>query len=409
LLYPYQAEGVEFLKAEPRRYLADDMGLGKTPQAIVAAQQLGVKHPLVICPASAVENWRREWHKWWDGAPRLAAISYSRLLRRWQDVQRADWDLVILDEAHYVKTVSAKRSLRALNIAKAVERAWLLSGTPMPNDPSELWSPIKKLWPELPASIEITTAWQWYVMFCKYTSTAYGPRAYAVNNPEVLKGFLKQIMLRRTWDDVDVEIPPLRVDTHYLDRDPKFADALEAMAEEAGGMNYVMEAQDEDPHVSRLRRFLGEYKGPKIAKQISDELADRQYKQIVVLAYHIDTISSMHEAFKKNGLTVTGFTGKHSPKARQMAIDLFTDGDADVFLAQSGAAGEAINLQVAHEIVLVEPAWSPKTNSQAIKRIHRIGQEHPCRARVFAVPGTLDDAIMGVIAQKTQMQVEVGL
>ena len=68
-----------------------------------------------------------------------------------------------------------------------------------------------------------------------------------------------------------------------------------------------------------------------------------------------------------------------------------------------------MNMQAAPEIVLVEPDWVPDVNAQFIKRIHRIGQDKPCRARLFTVPGTQDDAVMSGLAKKIAMQVEVGL
>jgi SNF2 family DNA or RNA helicase len=93
-----------------------------------------------------------------------------------------------------------------------------------------------------------------------------------------------------------------------------------------------------------------------------------------------------------------------------MAVDNFTnDPRCRVFLAQQTSAGEAINLQAASEIVLVEPAWSPDANRQSVKRIHRIGQDNPCRARIFGVAGSIDAAVMGTVAQKVGHQTEVGL
>ena len=74
-----------------------------------------------------------------------------------------------------------------------------------------------------------------------------------------------------------------------------------------------------------------------------------------------------------------------------------------IFLAQQTAAGIGITLTAATEIVLVEPSWSPEDNLQAIKRIHRIGQKHPCRARLFAVPDSIDAAIMKSTARKMKM------
>lgn len=408
-LYPYQEEGIEWLVENERanQYLADEMGLGKTIQAIVAAKRLGSSTPLVVCPASAIENWRREW-RLWHSTQRLAVCSYGRLIRHYRKIRKGKWDLVILDEAHYAKTPSAKRTRRALTIAKEADVAWLLSGTPMPNHTGELWAPVKYMWPEFPARFKITRSVQWLDAFAKSRQTRYGPQPYAVKNAHILKPFLHEIMLRRRWQQVGLDLPPLRVDTQFLPYDSAFADNLAEMT--AGvGIDYIMEAESDDPHVSRLRHFLGEYKAVKVASLITKEVLDKQYDKIVVLAHHHDTLDILAARFLHEGIAYTGFRGGMPPSQRQRAIDDFKTTNVPVFLAQQGAAGIAINLQNAHEIVLVEPAWSPSVNAQAIKRIHRIGQDHPCRARVFAVPDTLDDRIMERLAQKLRMITEVGL
>jgi SNF2 family DNA or RNA helicase len=383
------------------------MGLGKTVQAIEAARRLEVRRPIVVCPASAVENWRREWRRWGSGV-RLGITSYSRLIRHHKRVKRGRWDLVILDEAHYCKTPSAQRARRALELARDSDNAWLLSGTPMPNDSGELWAPFKYLWPEFPAQYGITQKVQWLDAFAKCRQTRYGAQPYAVKNAHLLKPFLHKIMLRRKWQEVGLDLPPLRIDTQLLDPDPEFADRIAEMT--AGvGLDYIMEASSDDPHVSRLRHFLGLYKGEKVAKLLVEEIRDGAYDKIVVLAHHHDTLDQIEQALAGAQIEHVGFRGSTPQSRRQRAIDDFKGTKVPVFVAQQGAAGIAINLQNAHEIVLVEPSWSPSDNAQAIKRIHRIGQEEPCRARVFAVPDTLDDRIMERLAQKLRMITEVGL
>jgi len=149
-------------------------------------------------------------------------------------------------------------------------------------------------------------------------------------------------------------------------------------------------------------------KAPLIAKTISNELDDRQYHKIVVLYHHTAVGDILHEALKDFG--IVRLDGRSSDRDRMIAIARFSgDDDVRVFLGQQTSAGTGLNLQVANEIVLVEPAWSPDDNRQAVKRVHRIGQENPCRARVFAVSGTLDEAVMKTIALKTQLQETVGL
>ena len=407
-LYDYQKEGVRFLMGRKRAYLADEMGLGKTVQAIKAAEALDVKSVLVVCPASAVLNWHREWKTWYRGKRGyLAVVSYSRLIRSWREIDGGDWDLVILDEAHYCKTPSAKRTIRALNIAKKAGRAWLLSGTPIPNNPSELWPIMKHLWPEIPAVFGIRNAFGWFDRFCLWTTTQYGPRPYGVKNADQLRRRLTTFMLRRRLDQIALDLPPLRVDVHRLEKDASLQAALQKFGD-VRDLEALMELeQKEGGSVSRLRRLLGEYKTPRIAELIVEELGCGAYPRIVVLAHHRNSLARLAQYFKEKGVRYVGFHGGTSLTQRQAAIDAFQGGGEQVFLAQQTAAGIAINLQCASEIVLVEPSWVPSENTQAIKRIHRIGQDSPCRARIFSVIGTLDDPLMEIVAQKSRMITEI--
>lgn len=396
-LYPYQRTGAAFLAKRRRAYLADQMGLGKSAQAVLAARAVGASSMYVVCPAAAVENWHRE-ASLWGFAGDFEAISYSRLIRRAKSV--GPKSLVVLDEAHYCKTPSAKRSRAALGLAAKADYAWLLSGTPMPNDPTEFWAPVKYLWPESALALGIRTKQQWMDRFCKTRATHWGPKVYGVRNGGELRGLIKPWFLRRTLDDVGLELPPLRVDISYLPKDRAAEQAL-AEYEDYDSM------PAEQVFTSTLRRLLGRAKAPAIARQIVEELRDKAYEQIVVLYYHKEVRDLLAEQFAKAGVSVTGFGGDTPASQRQEAVDAFQAGKAQVFLAQQSSAGVAITLTAAHEIVLVEPAWTPDDNDQAIKRIHRIGQDKPCRARIFSMPGTVDSALMQTVARKTQMKKEV--
>ncbi len=192
-LYDYQEEGVNFLVAEMRRYLADGMGLGKTPQACVAAAEVGSRNTLVACPASAIANWHREW-KDWGPAEKVQVISFD-MLRRYG--YEGSPDLTIIDEAHYAKTPLALRTKAAMAAARQSPRSWLLSGTPMPNHPGELYAPIAALWPEELERIGVYTHAQWFNHFCKWYPTQYGKKVYGVKNAHQIREWQARAMLRR--------------------------------------------------------------------------------------------------------------------------------------------------------------------------------------------------------------------
>ena len=158
---------------------------------------------------------------------------------------------------------------------------------------------------------------------------------------------------------------------------------------------------------SRLRRLLGELKAPLVADQIYDEMEDGAYDAIVVMAYHRSVLDVLEHRLKSLG--VSRVDGSTPGRRRQEQVDLFQGGKTAIFLGQQTAAGVGLTLTRASELVLVGPSWSPEDNAQAIKRIHRISQDAPCRARIFTIPGTLDASVMGTLARKTRMIEEVGL
>lgn len=403
-LYPHQQDGVEFLMARRRAYLADEMGLGKTVQSLTAAHWLNLRRVLVIAPASTLPNWKAEAEVWGpkDGW-QFAAISYADRRLRDGTVQGGDWDVVIVDEAHYIKNRKAKRTKNVLRVCNDAPRAWLLSGTPMPNHAGELWTIFDGLWPDR-LRPHTRTYYKWLQHFCRYRNTQYGPKVYGHQNAAELVRMLDGVMLRRKLAQVGLQLPPLRVTLHRLPKaeewnlDPADIEVLTRLRYEEGR---------DDPALSRIRRLLGMMKAPHVAHQLRHELEDHQYAKIVVLYHHTAVGDILEQALDKFG--VVRIDGSTTPTQRKKALDTFRTGAARVFLGQQTSAGTGLNLQAASEIVLVEPAWTPDENRQAIKRIHRIGQDSPCRARVFAMSGTLDEGVMKTIALKTQLQETVGL
>lgn len=400
-LYRFQEEGVQFLVDNLRAYLGDEMGLGKTVQALVAAKRIGARKVTVVCPASLQGNWLSEAKKWYPDLEELEIISYTTFQRNGGPDRKA-CDVLILDEAHYTKNPKAKRTKAVVDYIRYWKpgRVWLLSGTPMPNDPRELYVPARIISPDRTKSF---TAWTWRRTFCVMVEGTFGPKCVGTRNADRLREIFRGRFKGRRLSQVGLDLPPLRVTTQALDlyELPPTLEALLAVVTE--------EDDNEDEAVSTLRRLLGELKAPLVAKAITGEMEAGQYESIVVMAYHHNVLDTLEEAFEGAGFRVVRVDGKTPQKKRDEARELFQAGKADIFLGQQTASGVGITLTKASELVLVEPAWSPTDNAQAVKRIHRISQDAPCRARVFTIPGTLDEAVMRTIARKTQMIEEVGL
>jgi SNF2 family DNA or RNA helicase len=392
--YEYQIIGAEHLRDNNRAYLADDCGLGKTIQAILAAKALKLPvNVLVLCPASAVENWKVELGRWYDEAE-WTFMSYSSLIRHAGGLSQRAWDLVVLDEAHYCKNINAKRTKRALFIAAKARRAWLMSATPIPNDVTELYPTLRYLWPQFLVDRQADTLARFRNVFTDWVLGQHGP--IVLRNKPNAKHIVSSIpFMRRRLQDVNLQLPPLRVDQHFLPADANLGWQLQQDAALQTGVD-----EEGNAYTSTVRRLLGMYKSPHIARLVSSELKTKQYEKIVILAHHLDVIDDIRLHLDAEGIGYVGFDGRHSGKTRQNAIRMFDKKVAPVFLAQQSAAGIAINLQSASEMIMAEPDWSPSVNYQAVKRIHRIGTESPCRVRIFTVKGTLDEPIMNTIAAR---------
>jgi SWI/SNF-related matrix-associated actin-dependent regulator 1 of chromatin subfamily A len=399
-LYPYQDEGVRFLQQHPRAYLADEMGLGKTVQACAAADLTANVDPddglapCVICPASVVPVWQDHLRRF--GVPG-AVVSYGRM----QTVPRHA-RFFIFDEAHYLKSRSARRTQDAVRMVRdhQAERVWMLSGTPMPNHPGELWTQLRILGVPLPRLVE--TEAQWWKHFCVTAPPArrgWAPRVLGAKNHDQLRLLLEPHLLRRRVAEVLHDLPPLRVDVQYLDAEP-YTISVEGQEKFLAAFTEER-APTHDPEIARLRRMLGVWKAPLIATVLADELRDTHHK-IVVFAHHREVLDILEVGLGVWGVRrLDGSTPAH--KREQYVRDFQMNEDVRVFLGQNTAAGTGITLTAANQVVLAEPDWTPSNNAQMVKRVHRIGARDAVRARLFAVEGTLDEATIRVAERKLAM------
>lgn len=428
-LFPYQREGVEWLKTKRFALLADEMGLGKTAQAIVAADEIGVQNILVVCPANLRENWRREFEKFSSRKRKIAVIETRRgpipddgclifsydiatsLLESGFNNRDKGFDLFIADEAHFLKSRTAKRTrslLGKLGFAHASKRAWYLSGTPCPNNASELWP--------LLYTHKVTAAkYQDFVdHFCDQIPSNfgyYGKQIVGTNKTRIpeLQKLLAPIMLRRLI--TPGMLPPIffsssaiRAGAVPLSEHEGIKTQLEK-AEVFLSENESIEGLEAMlPSVSSLRRFIGLQKIEPIGDIIAQELEAGEYKKIVIFAIHRTVIEKLAERLKEFGV-VTMYGGQTSAE-KQYAVDSFqNDRDRNsprVFIGNIQSAGVGITLTAAHHVVLVEEDWVPGNNAQAVMRCRRIGQKFPVQVRTFYIPGTLDEKIQRIVMRKTK-------
>lgn len=427
--FPYQLIGRDFLASHRRALLADEMGLGKSVQAILACDAVKAKRVLVVCPAVARINWEREFRTWSKVARCYLPVeteaylpktrhspiySYDMLMRhhvdKWLDI---NFDVCILDEAHFLKSPHAVRTREILARGGAATRSkyiWALTGTPMPNNVGELW-------PLLMAFGQTTLRYNSFIeKYCNTIPSFRGDERRVVDTKKgmapAIKALLAPIALRRTKAEVLPDLPPLLVGPLVVKRGKvKWSSALmDEMKTQLARVEMELDGVT-DPQelfsileglaqsVTTLRRYLGLQK-VEPAVDLTRELLEANNKEKVGLyCVHQEVAKQIVEGLHKFGPVV--ITGQTSPSRRQLAVDQFQkDPNCRVFVGNIQAAGTAITLTAGRRVFMVEQEWVPGLNEQAWNRFSRIGQTHPVTVDVLEVDDSLDQKINAGLRRK---------
>lgn len=446
--FPYQLDGAAFLSKMPQALLADEMGLGKSAQAIIACDLVDAENILVVCPAAVRINWSREFDRFSDRrrpctliltgkdapAPGVNVVSYDLLASNEKlrdNLKSREWDVLVIDEAHFLKERSAKRTkvLYGHNqhpgLMHKAKRTWRLTGTPMPNNASELYTHLRS------AKIVNQPYWDFVYRFCAGFDSDYGYKITGHKNTDELKALLNQFMLRRKKDDVMKQLPPITFSEVTVDRSevqldpwfyenwvsigvPAFLNNLKNIDESLktslnairSGHHHTSKDSLEllkaySKSTSTLRRYIGLAKLPRVIDILKEELETGQIDKLVIFAVHKQVIDETRDKLRKFK-PVTLYGGTPTAK-RQQNIDKFqNEPSCRVFIGQIVAAGTGITLTSAREVAFIEADWVPANNAQAAMRCHRVGQTRPVRVRFFTCASSVDEDVMRVVVHKTR-------
>lgn len=439
-LWPHQAQAIPLLRGG-HQLLAFDPGTGKTLTALTAMTGFPQDRHLVIGPPGPVLTQWERWAKEQGMTPfvirsskdvrqnlsgyNLIITSYSLVIRKpvWCKLMGMTYKTLTLDESHMAKNPMAKctqsifgRRKGAKCIYRQAEMTWLLSGTPITKDPSDLWVPVSRLWPEILEAKQIESRRQWIEYFCQYQETPYGLRITGGKRLDELRDVLTGKVIRVRDDEV--ERPELITDTQYLDPhaidmgglDEEAMEALELVLLEIQHQKgeitpeQMQRLQDLQVVLATLRRRIGEAKAPDIAEYIADQVR-AGFPKIIVFFTHVNvgaTIQSILDGKNRNVRAVR-VDGSLSQDARQALIDEFIhDPTCNVFLAQIQTMGTGVDgLQVANRVLIAEPAWTPSVNEQAFRRAARGGAKHKSVYGSYMVMGgSIDEQVMKVLARR---------
>ena len=457
--YLYDAEAVCIMVDHPRHlYVTEGYKLThNTVQAIGIMNQdpeLRNIRALVVCPASLKLNWRDELRKWlmdgmgseafvvrdkWPGAlqgARFVIVNYDILHKFEREIREEEWDYVMFDEAHYLKSRKSRRTIYAMggvkkikvdseegedpeSIVKLVEpiparHEVFMTGTPIPNKTEEGWTIFERIDPE--------GIGKNYAHFVKrYCATDDNLEELQIRIR--LKG-----MVRRAKSAVLKELPPkqrqvITLDPEDLNCSRLFKQEMSIFKEyqellqtwqvqtelaKAEGITFYrkilatkkqklgMKASE----LSKLRMSTAMAKVPAVLEQM--ETLKREGKKVILFAHHIQVIDALREGLEKARISYVRVDGRVNINDRHEAVKKFQTGDVDVFLGGIIPAGVGLTLTAADTVVFCELDWVPGNMTQAEDRAHRMGQLMMVWIMHMVMEGSLDEYIAKKLIQKQE-------
>ncbi len=428
-LYPFQVDGIDWLAKHLRAGLFDEQGLGKTIQALRAAANS--KRALFVVPTVVAHNWARELERWVGaeasaiqvlatGRDRIRAecrwivVPHSLLLVPAIVAQLHGFNTTVLDEAHFFRNPTAKRTraffLGADAIARRSHHTWLLTGTPMPNHPGELWPMLAGIAPErlreTPGG-KLLGYRAFLERFCVLGHNPFGnkPKVVGVQNAAELRDRIQGFYLRRTKKVLT--LPPVRYGHVVLTADDACSDAMRKLEAKFGGLKgeELLDAMRRDADFSTWRHECGRLKATPAVDLLRSDF-ESGMRKVVVFAHHLDVIAALVDGLQDYG--AVALVGSQCASERQASVDRFqNDPTVRVCVAQLTAGGVGVTLTAASDVVMVEQSFVPGDNLQCVDRCHRIGQGASLLVRFLSLAGSVDEIVAETLTRKTAMIAEV--
>ncbi len=415
-LLPYQREGVAALLSRRELLLADDMGLGKSIQTIAAIRilfhQQKIANALLVCPASLLIQWQREFAKWapdirvvtvsgsasdrgalWQIASHVRIIGYETLRADVLDLHdspalRTRWDVVVLDEASRIKNRETAVAVACRRLPR--DRRWALTGTPLENRLEDVVSILAFLFDDMPAN----------------------------PIPAEIIGNLRRVQLRRRKEEVLADLPP-RLENELMLELPAGQREAYDLAEREGvfqlrqtgeklTVTHVLEL------ISRLKQICNydplSCESAKLADiaQRMRALTAAGHRALIFSQFVDETFGIGRAAEWLREFRPLLYTGSLSMQRRAEIAERFTtDPKHKALLLSLRAGGMGLNLQAASYVFHLDRWWNPAIEAQADARAHRMGQTYPVMVYRYTCLNTIEERIDSLLKSKRRLFDEV--
>lgn len=404
--FNHQLEAANFLLTKKKAILADEMGGGKTLSSIIAAYNIEGKK-LIISPASLKLNWSKE-IKMIDSEAKIFIISgkskielddsewviinYDIVQDHLDTLKKAEFKCVIMDEAHYIKSVNnsgkptTNRGKSCVAIANNSEYVFLLTGTPITNKTKDIFNALSIV------NHPVATKFMSFALrYCRAYKGQFGWDTNGSSNRHELNDKLKPYMMRRLKEEL-LDLPdkirsfiPVEIDIIKYKR--KLAEYMNKRKDITAGEQLV--------ELNALRQLAAIEKIQYTIEQI-DNILD-QDKQVIVFTCYNEVVNQIISKYKN----AAKITGDVSGAKRQDTVDKFQSGKIKVLVCNIVAAGVGLTLTAADTVIFNDFDWTPANHLQAEDRIHRIGQNKKCNIYyMYASNAVIDNDMSELIEKK---------
>ncbi|MEV8268227.1 SNF2-related protein [Microbacterium sp. NPDC076911] len=445
-LRPYQRAGFDWLaflwQHRLGGILADDMGLGKTLQMLALIEHLresGETRPvLVVAPTSVMSTWQREaarfapelrvalvdatTSKRGDTVPVVAATadvlitSYTLLRLNEREFAAVEWAVLVLDEAQFVKNAKTKahRAARAVS----AEVTFAITGTPLENSLTELWSLLALSAPGLfPSARRFREEYVGPIEQGKVPSNREGGEYRAARLAQ-LRRRIRPLVLRRTKDIVAADLPPKQEQEVRIELSAAHRELYDTVLQrERQKVLGLLDDLDRNRFIvfrslTLLRMLalapalvdpehshIAPSKITALFEQLDEILAEGH--RTLIFSQFTSFLALVTAELDKRGVPYAYLDG--STKDRDAAVQAFRQGDAPVFLISLKAGGFGLTLTEADYVFLLDPWWNPAAEAQAVDRAHRIGQTRTVMVYRLIANGTIEEKVMALQQRKARL------
>ncbi len=427
-LLPYQLDGIAFAAGAGRAVLADDMGLGKTIQAIGVAEFLareaGISKVLVICPASVKSQWRNEIERFCTRDCQLVfggvaargqqyanncfftVCNYEQVLRDILSIERAKWDLIILDEGQRIKNWEAKTS----RVIKGLRSrfALVLTGTPVENRLDDLYSIVQFI-----DDRRLGPAFRFYN---RHRVVDDRGKVLGYKNLSELRENLQPVLLRRTRQSVRQQLPGR---TNEIIR---VTPTEEQLGLHGSHMQVVIQITQKkfltEMDLLRLQKhllmcrmsadstLLVDKQAPGYSSKLEelDRLFDRLFseegRKVLLFSEWTTMLDLIEPLLRKRRLAFVRLDGSVPQKLRQGLVHEFQSNPRCRLFLTTNAGSTGLNLQAANTVINVDLPWNPAVLEQRVARAYRMGQKQPVQVFILITEGTIEERMLSTLSAK---------